>query len=238
MTIVELRQYTLHPGRRDELIELFEREFVESQESLGMRVIGTFRDLRDPDRFVWVRGFPDMVVRKAALASFYGGPVWREHGPAANATMIDSDDVLLLRPAGRGELFGRPPPAPPGPDAEEPSTSLVLATVWLLHQPVDEALLRFFDTAVRPVLTACGGTPRACLRTEEAENTFPQLPVRAGEHALAWFTPFSGQEQWSDYQGELERSLEWNAEVVPRLAPRLRAAQRLRLEPTARSLFR
>lgn len=30
--IVELRQYTLHPGKRDTLIELFDREFVETQE--------------------------------------------------------------------------------------------------------------------------------------------------------------------------------------------------------------
>jgi hypothetical protein len=29
MTIVELRQYTLHPGRRDDLVALFEAEFVE-----------------------------------------------------------------------------------------------------------------------------------------------------------------------------------------------------------------
>ena len=28
LSVLELRQYTLHPGRRDELIALFEREFV------------------------------------------------------------------------------------------------------------------------------------------------------------------------------------------------------------------
>ena len=33
--IVELRQYTLHPGQRDTLIDLFDREFVESQEAPG-----------------------------------------------------------------------------------------------------------------------------------------------------------------------------------------------------------
>ena len=31
--VLELRQYTLKPGMRDILIELFEREFVESQEA-------------------------------------------------------------------------------------------------------------------------------------------------------------------------------------------------------------
>jgi hypothetical protein len=73
--IVELRQYTLHPGKRDVLIELFDREFIESQEALGTRVIGQFRDLDDPNRFVWLRGFRDMPSRAQALQEFYGGPV-------------------------------------------------------------------------------------------------------------------------------------------------------------------
>jgi hypothetical protein len=50
--IIELRQYTLHPGAREVLIELFDGEFVESQEALGMHVVGQFRDLDDPNRFV------------------------------------------------------------------------------------------------------------------------------------------------------------------------------------------
>src|SRR5512143_2637487 len=96
--VLELRQYTLHPGRRETLIELFDREFVDPQETEGMRVIGQFRDLDAPDRFVWLRGFPDLATRAARLGAFYGGPVWQAHREAANATMIDSDDVLLLRP--------------------------------------------------------------------------------------------------------------------------------------------
>src|SRR6267142_1534331 len=97
--IVELRQYTLHPGKRHLLIDLFDREFVEPQEALGMRVIGQFRDLDNRNRFVWLRGFSDMSSRARALEDFYGGPVWKAHREAANATMVDSDNVLLLRPA-------------------------------------------------------------------------------------------------------------------------------------------
>jgi len=120
--VVELRQYTLHPGQRDVLIDLFDREFVESQEALGMTVMGQFRCLGDADRFVWLRGFADMGVRKAGLAAFYGGPAWRAHRSAANATMIDSDNVLLLRPAGpargspcRAALATRQRPRPSRP---------------------------------------------------------------------------------------------------------------------------
>ena len=97
--VIELRQYQLHPGRRDELIELFDAFLVEPQERAGMRVLGQFRDLDRPDWFVWLRGFDDMARRTAALGDFYHGPVWAQHRAAANATMVDSDDVLLLRSA-------------------------------------------------------------------------------------------------------------------------------------------
>src|SRR6266513_4125333 len=97
--IVELRQYTLHPGKRDAFIDLFDRQFVESQEAVGTRVIGQFRDHDDPNRFVWLRGFRDMPSRAQALQEFYGGPVWKTHREAANAAIVDSDNVLLLRPA-------------------------------------------------------------------------------------------------------------------------------------------
>src|SRR5213596_2430523 len=61
--VVELRQYALHPGKRDVLIDLFDREFIEPQETLGMNILGQLRDLDDPDRFVWLRGFRDMASR-------------------------------------------------------------------------------------------------------------------------------------------------------------------------------
>ena len=71
--IVELRQYILHPGKRDVLIDLFDREFVEPQEALGMKVIGQFRDLNNPNLFVWLRGFRDMPSRAQALKDFTAG---------------------------------------------------------------------------------------------------------------------------------------------------------------------
>lgn len=57
LAVLELRQYTLHPGARDTLVDLFDEHFVESQEALGSWVLGQFRDLGDSNRFAWVRGF-------------------------------------------------------------------------------------------------------------------------------------------------------------------------------------
>src|SRR5512140_1037618 len=119
LAVVELRQYTLKPGARDELLALFDKFFVDGQAASGIRVLGAYRDAKDANRFVWFRGFRDMASRRASLAGFYGGPVWKAHRTAANATMIDSDDVLLLRPLDRGV-------------AVLPRDRWLLATVWLL----------------------------------------------------------------------------------------------------------
>jgi len=154
--VVELRQYTLHPGARDGLIELFDRELVETQEACGMTVIGQFRDLDRPDRFVWLRGFANMDGRRRALGAFYSGPTWAEHGPAANVTMIDFDDVLLLAPLVLPQLTGTRPT-----DAEP--TRLAI-TVHDLHH----------SDQVAP--GAIG-----LLETLDAVNTYPGLPIRDGD---------------------------------------------------------
>src|SRR5260221_4525993 len=106
--IVELRQYTLHAGQLDRLIDLFEHEFIESQEALGISVIGQFRDRDDPNRFVWLRGFPSMAARGEALGAFYGGAGWDAHRAAGDATMRDSPHGLLLHPPPPGAGFARP----------------------------------------------------------------------------------------------------------------------------------
>ena len=224
--IVELRQYTLHPGQRDVLIDLFDREFVETQEACGMTILGQFRDLDRPDRFVWMRGFESMPLRSAALQQFYGGPVWKAHAAVANATMVDVDDVLLLRPATLRPgffLVG----ARPAVGSRRPG-GLVLGTVCLLPEPVSAEFEAEFDRSVRPALASSGGTPFACLSTEYAENTFPALPVRTGVHAFVWLSRFAGPAALADHCGRTR-------DVVDSLPGEV---QYLRLAPTDRSWLR
>jgi quinol monooxygenase YgiN len=68
---------TLKSGTRDALIKLFQRELTETQEATGIVVIGQFRDLNNPDRFVWLCGFSNMATHATALQEFYRGPVWK-----------------------------------------------------------------------------------------------------------------------------------------------------------------
>jgi quinol monooxygenase YgiN len=237
--VVELRQYTLRPGQRDVLVDLFDRKLVESQEAAGMAIVGQFRDLDDPDRFVWIRGFASMPARAAALAAFYGGPAWKAHSATANATMVDSDNVLLLRPATAQSGFPAPAAArlPAGSGPAGPSR--VLVTLYYGARPFGPAFADFFDREVRPVLTEAGAAPLACLETEPAENTFPALPVRAGENVFAWLARFPSPGHLSDHLDRLGRSGAWRDRVLPALAGLITGEpEQLRLAPTARSLLR
>ena len=185
--IMELRRYTLHPGQRDALITLFDREFVETQEAVGIEVIGQFRDLDAPDHFVWLRGFPDLQSRTESLRAFYGGPVWQAHRSAANATMIDSDDVLLLRPGhpDSGFRLGRDRPAP-----GNGAGGIIVATTWHLRPETEAGFPEIFETILAPMLGDAGVPILASFASEHGENGFPALPVREDARAFVWFSPF------------------------------------------------
>jgi len=184
--VLELRQYTLKPGQRDALIAQFDRYFVESQEALGMTIVGQFRDRRRADRFLWIRGFSDMPRRHSALEQFYGGAVWAEHKAAANATMVAVDDVYLLKPARPDTAFridvkGRPAVG------EERKPVAVLAGIHHLRESPDAAVVSRFEERVAPALRRDGVSVESVFVTESAPNTFTRLPVREGEHVLVWF---------------------------------------------------
>jgi hypothetical protein len=218
---------------------MFDASFVAPQETAGITVIGQFRNLDDPDKFVWLRGFPDMVSRAASLKTFYTGPEWRSRRDSANATIIDNDNVLLLRPVHPGSGFtidrdGRPPAGTVGS-----GQGLVVATIYHLD-PTDEKereFVRFFEQTVTPLLEAAGAHVVASFIPERSANTFPGLPVREGEHVFVWFSRFASAKELERFQQALANSPRWRDSVATELSSKVREPQTLRLSPTARSLL-
>ncbi|TCR66474.1 NIPSNAP family protein [Bosea sp. BK604] len=234
--VFELRRYRLVPGQRETLIELFDREFVETQEAVGMSVVGQFRDLDKPDHFVWFRGFPDMERRKQALTGFYTGSVWAEHGPAANATMLDSKDVLLLKPAAGREAFaeaGVERPAPGGGD--DRAGPLWLVAIHHLLPATREVDAVALADAVGEAARALGARIAASLVSEHAPNTFLRLPVREGETVVVTVLRPGGVSE----PARLIAALQPSSAALGRFAALVaRPPEISRLMPTARSLLR
>jgi len=174
--VFELRRYALHPGSRNPFIELFEREFIEPQEALGMTLAGLFCDADDVNRFIWLRGFEDMHARRAALAAFYGGCVWQTHRDAANAAMIDSDDVFLLRAIDVQGLDGSSVRRP------------LLCVAYLFDSSERlRAFHKHYVSEIAPRLKDAGVALIAAFETEPSANDFPALPVRSNDHAFVAF---------------------------------------------------
>jgi quinol monooxygenase YgiN len=227
--VYELRRYTLHPGTRDEFVRLFEAELLDTQDTAGMQVLGQFHDADRPDTFVWIRGFTDMERRREALTAFYYGPVWAAHSTAANAMMIDSDDVLLLEPAGVEQLAERVGPRPPLGAAAAGTAEIEVAVHPL--RPADTDI--FLDRAAT-VQQRSGGEPLPALQTLHTPNTFPQLPVHEDRHVAVTLTrhadPAAADRLRAEpaYQAALAE--------LDRLATG--PVHRLRLTPTPRSALR
>lgn len=234
-SVLELRQYKIFAGKRDEMIGLFDSKFVESQEELGMRLLGQFRDLDDPNRFTWMREFPNMEMRGKALTDFYTGPVWKAHRGEANPLLEDNDNVLLLKPA-TAELAMKVPPASerakPG-DAPK-AASTVVVTIYYLWKDPSEGFTRFFAERLKPELAAAGVPVLGGYITESTPNSFPALPVRQHEKVFVWFTRTQAAASYDQMRTKLDgtavgRELKDYQE---------RATQILRLAPTPRSLLR
>ena len=236
--IVELRQYDLHPGTRDTLIDIFDAHFIEGQEVEGMTVIGQFRDLDNPDSFVWLRGFADMETRRKALTGFYSGPVWQKHADAANATMINFDNVLLLRPATPDTGFALDAKERPGQGtAGKEAGSLVTANIISVKGDAAE-FAAWHREHMLPIFRDAGADVLAALVTEHAENDYPALPIRTEKQVLVIFTGFADPSALDRFRAVLASSPEWAAASEAAGAHVVGPPQTLRLAPTARSLLR
>jgi hypothetical protein len=233
--VFELRQYTLHPGQRDILVDVFDDHFVEGQEADAIRIIGQYRDLGDPDRLVWLRSFPDMEARKVALTIFYSGPIWKAHGRVAAGTMVDSDNVLLLRPLRSDTVF---PPSTlklPPPGTRGPGKGVLVASIVYVERGTPSEFGEFFAKEVKPRWEQAGASVIAQLVSEHSSNTYPSLPVRERENVFVWFSLFPDQAAADKHQRLLAQSMQWREAAVQLSAWTHHQIETLRLEPTARS---
>jgi len=94
--IVEMRTYHLKPGKRAEFLEIFRSQSMPAHAAIGMKILGPFPSLEDPDVFFFMRGFPDLASREPMKAQFYEGPLWKNRLENLLMPMIEKYDVVLV----------------------------------------------------------------------------------------------------------------------------------------------
>jgi hypothetical protein len=145
--------------------------------------------------------------------------------------MVDSDNVLLLRPAWPGagiSMAGRQRER----RGEPPSNGVLDATIFYLTAPAGKELLEFCRGPMTSVLTQAGAEVLGWYVSESSANNFPRLPVREGEHVLVGVATFSNA---TDLDA-LAQSGNWARQVEPTLSRWLaQPAESHRLMATNRS---
>jgi len=94
--IVEMRTYKLKPGKRGEFLEIFRTKSRPAHDVIGMKILGPFLSIEDPDTFFFMRGFPDLASREPMKAQFYEGPLWKNELENVLMPMIEKYDVVLV----------------------------------------------------------------------------------------------------------------------------------------------
>jgi NIPSNAP len=98
--IIEMRTYKIKSGKRGEFLEIFESKSVPAHQEIGMKILGPFLSIEDPDTFFFMRGFPDLQSRDSMKAQFYEGGLWKRELEHKLLPMIDKYDVVLVEAEG------------------------------------------------------------------------------------------------------------------------------------------
>ena len=94
--IIEMRTYKTQPGKRSQFIEVFRSKSIPAHRDIGMRILGPFLSIEDPDTFFFMRGFPDLPSREPMKARFYEGELWKRELESILLPMLDTYEVVLV----------------------------------------------------------------------------------------------------------------------------------------------
>jgi hypothetical protein len=177
-----------------------------------------------------MRGFQRLEDRAIVNAAFYYGPLWKEHKATMNGLMLDSDDVLLLRP-----LAGIPVLPAVDPVNDQAGTQgIVVAVIFSLKPDNVDAFAKQVAASVAQIQVA-GVLPAGILVTLDVPNNFPQLPVRTDGPYLVYLAVVKDHQTWQDqFKPQVEDSLRsLTASGFLKDAPEL-----IVMDPTRRSRLR
>jgi hypothetical protein len=234
LALLELRSYAMATGQRDALNTMFEEHFLDAYEAAGARILGVFFDAENPDRWIWIRAFPDPAARARALKGFYGSEEWLARRGAANRTIRSSSDAILLTPRlGDVDMWK----APAATRARPPQSVIECARFFLKKGEYQEQVAGFVQQEVLPLLGKLGATPVAVLVNSHAPNLYPNARLRTGE-AVVWLLRFPSAAAHARHMAARAASHAWE-EMEQELARRVkRPAEYLKLLPQRRSALR
>ena len=94
--IIEMRTYQIKAGMRAQFLEIFRAKSVPAHAQVGMKILGPFLSVEDPDTFFFMRGFPDLASREPMKAKFYEGELWKRELESVLMPMLEKYEVVVV----------------------------------------------------------------------------------------------------------------------------------------------
>lgn len=183
--VIEFRRYTIKEGEREHFARYFESFFPEAFQQIGAIAFGQFFERGNATGFTWIRGFKNTDARGTGNAAFYYGSLWKEHAATMNDRLIDSDNVLLLRPLSPERGIQVLPAVDPVSEAAG-AHGIVVAQIFPVRVGSIEAVVQQAEPVFAGYRAAAGIREAGVLVTLDGRNTFPQHPVRTDGPYLVW----------------------------------------------------
>ncbi|WP_053004278.1 NIPSNAP family protein [Flavobacterium sp. ABG] len=200
ITVLELRNYLLKPNKLNDFEEYFNNHFVTPMAKLEGFTLGQFKINNVNDRFVWLRGFTDMKTRVNFLNDFYiNSPTWKNFGQGANAMMLNSDHVHLLKPLEKSTTL----------DFLDVNEGIVLVDFYICNSTLNK-VIDLFNTTYIPFLKSLNISDLSLWVSEMQENDFPRLPVFQDKNLLVTITKYK---DLAEYEKKQKLIAEMNIEL-------------------------
>lgn len=97
--IIEMRTYKITSGNRSRFLEIFRSKVIPAHNEIGMKLLGPFLSVEDPDTFFFMRGFPDLPSREPMKAKFYEGKLWKSELESVLLPMLEKFEVVVVEDA-------------------------------------------------------------------------------------------------------------------------------------------
>jgi hypothetical protein len=94
--IIEMRTYKTKPGKRSEFLEVFRTKSIPAHSEIGMKILGPFLSVEDPDVIFFMRGFPDLPSREPMKAKFYEGHLWKSELERVLMPMLERYEAVVV----------------------------------------------------------------------------------------------------------------------------------------------
>ena len=94
--IIEMRTYKTKPGKGAEFLKIFRSKSLPAHRQIGMKILGPFLSIEDPDTFFWMRAFPSLRSRKPLKSKFYEGKLWKKQLEKKLLPILERYDVVVV----------------------------------------------------------------------------------------------------------------------------------------------